>query len=840
VTIAPTGLPVEACITDLVSALGTRSRAVLVAPPGSGKTTLAPLRLLESPWLESKDKIIMLEPRRLAARAAARRMAQLLGQEVGDTVGYQTREERIIGPNTRIEVLTEGVLTRRLQNDPDLPGVGLVIFDEVHERNLPGDLGLALLVHAQESLGSSQRILLMSATPDTERWCAYLGARLGDGSPVPVISSDGTLFPVDIDWWHAPTIRKGQRRDADRLENKVADTVFRALRETEGDILVFLPGIGEIRRAIEATAALIGNEADLFPLAGALSLHEQDAALAPSSPGRRRVVFSTDIAESSLTVDGVRVVIDSGLARSPRFDPRTGMSKLLLGNISRASADQRAGRAGRLGPGRAYRLWPQAEHRSRRPQVEPEILQIDLAGVALELAAWGVDPTELRFLDTPPSGAMQQGRELLSMLNALDADGKITSEGRAMLSLPLHPRLAAMVVGAGDGEVWTACLMAALLEDRDVVRSVGAHRNSIPEDITWRLECIDGITSDDRIDRRAANRVKEQARDILRRSRRTASREGLDSSRVGSLLLRAFPDRLAIRKAIIGQYQLRTGAAAWISKDSDLVNEQFLVAADLDGDRKTSHIRMAAAISADEITDLFADNITVTNNVVWDRDRNDIAQVIEWKLDGMRLREVRQKPAAGEDATNALIDRVRSTSLQSLPWDAQAESVRERVRFLHSRDTAWPDWSSKALLASLDTWLAPYLAGCTSQSDVDHLNLAIILRSGLPYELGPHLDELAPERVSLATGKEMRITYRGEDTPMLSARAQAFYGVTEHPCIDNGRVPLVVELLSPADRPIQVTSDLPSFWAGSWAEVRKDMAGRYPKHSWPPNPNVRD
>ena len=382
-TLAPTGLPVEACIPDLIDAMSARHRCVLVAPPGSGKTTLAPLRLLESNLLAGNERIVMLEPRKLAARAAARRMAQLLGEQVGETVGYQTRDERIIGPTTRIEVLTEGVLTRRLQNDPDLPGVGMVIFDEIHERNLPGDLGLALLLHAQRSLGTSQRILLMSATPDTERWCGYLS----NDDTVPVVSSDGTLFPVDIDWWQAPTVRKGQRRDSDRLENKVADTVFRALRETEGDILVFLPGIGEIRRCIEAASRVVDANVDLFPLAGALSQDEQDAALAPSKPGRRRIVFSTDIAESSLTVDGVRVVIDSGLSRSPRFDPNTGMSKLILGNVSRASADQRAGRAGRLGPGRAYRLWPQAEHRSRRAQIEPEILQIDLAGTALELAA---------------------------------------------------------------------------------------------------------------------------------------------------------------------------------------------------------------------------------------------------------------------------------------------------------------------------------------------------------------------------------------------------------------------------------------------------------------------
>lgn len=832
-TLTPTGLPVEACIPELVASLTARSRCVLVAPPGSGKTTLAPLRLLESSLLSDGERIIMLEPRKLAARAAARRMAQLLGERVGETVGYQTRDERIIGPTTRIEVLTEGVLTRRLQNDPDLPGVGIVIFDEVHERNLPGDLGLALLLHAQRSLGTSQRIVLMSATPDTDRWCSYLS---DTDETVPVVESDGKLFPVDIDWWQAPTIRKGQRRDSDRLENKVADTVFRALRETEGDILVFLPGIGEIRRAIEAASRVVDANVDLFPLAGALSQDEQDAALAPSRPGRRRIVFSTDIAESSLTVDGVRVVIDSGLARSPRFDANTGMSKLLLGNVSRASTDQRAGRAGRLGPGRAYRLWPQAEHKSRRAQIEPEILQVDLAGLALELAAWGVAVDELRFLDQPPRTTFEQARELLTLLDALDDDGHVTERGRAMLGVPLHPRLAAMVVGAHDSDVWTACLLAALLEDRDVVRAQGGRRDEVPEDLAWRIECIDDLASDDRIDRRAAARVREQARDILRRSGRTATSGSARSNRVGALLLRAYPDRLAVRKTGAGQFQLRTGNAAWVPKESDLANEQFIVAADVDGDRKNTRVRLAAAITADDITDLLAEHVTVKNAVTWDRERNDLVHVIEWRLDGMKLRDVRQKPTPGPDTTAALIDRVRSTSLQCLPWGPAAESLVERVRFLHSRDERWPDWSNKALIATLDQWLAPYLAGCSSRTDLDNLDLSIVLRSGLPYDLGPHLDELAPANVTLGNGRTMRITYRGDDTPLLSARAQHFYGTATHPSIMNGAVPLVVELLSPAERPIQVTADLPAFWAGSWAEVRKDMAGRYPKHDWPVNP----
>jgi len=839
VTLPLTDLPVEECITELSRALDSAHRAILVAPPGSGKTTLAPLRLLESQWLSSHQRIIMLEPRKLAARAAARRMASMLGEQVGDTVGYQTRDERIIGPNTRVEILTEGVLTRRLQSDPDLPGVGLVIFDEVHERNLPGDLGLALLIHAQESLGSNQRILLMSATPDTERWSDYLGSTLAGRAPV--VSSTGTLFSVDIDWWHAPAVRKGQRRDDERLENKVASTVVRALRECEGDILVFLPGIGEIRRAITATEIAVGDSVDLFPLAGALSQDEQDAALAPSRQGRRRVVFSTDIAESSLTVEGVRVVVDSGIARAPRFDTRTGMTRLTTVSISQASAHQRSGRAGRLGPGRAYRLWAQAEHKSRRQQVEPEILQVDLASVALELAAWGVAADELRFLDAPPRAAFDQGRQLLTLVGALARDGNITPLGKSMLALPLHPRLGAMVMAAEAEDLWTACLLASLLEERDIVRGL---RDNIPEDLAWRLQCVDGAMTDDRIDRRASARVRDQAREILRRAARARSGPSGDDSvrptHCGKLLLRAYPDRLAVRKTAAGQFQLRSGGAAWVPKNSDMADEQFLVAADLDGDRKNSRILLATAISASDITDLLAEHMTVTNELIWDREHNDLVRHIEWKLDGMRLREIREKPSTDADTTSALLDRVRATSMQMLPWNDASKSLRERVEFLRSIDPRWPDWSNKTLLATLEIWLSPYLAGCTSRSDIDSLNLNVLLRSGLPYALGPELEALAPSSITLDNGKELKVTYRGAEAPLISARAQLFFGVTKHPTIAAGTVPLVAELLSPAERPIQVTSDLPAFWVRSWAEVRKDMAGRYPKHNWPVNPNVRE
>lgn len=816
-----TDLPVEEVVGELRTALSTRTEAVLVAPPGAGKTTLVPLRLVDEPWLAGR-RIVMLEPRRLAARAAARRLAALTGTEPGGLVGYQTRDERRIGPATRIEVVTEGVLTRRLQSDPELPGTGLVIFDEVHERNLPTDVGLAFALDARRLLRPDLRILAMSATADADRFARALG---GD-DPAPIVASDGRQFPVDVRW--APP-QKGVRTDA-----AVAELVRRALREEAGDVLVFLPGIGEINRVQSMLGDLPG--VDVHPLAGALSLADQDRALAPSPSGRRRVVLSTDIAETSLTVAGVRVVVDAGLARVPRYDTRSGMTRLTTISTSRASADQRAGRAGRTEPGVAYRLWSKLEHATRRAHLDPEITQVDLAGLALELAAWGTPVEQLAWCDPPPARSLAQGRELLQLLGALDEHGHLSAIGRRMLPVPLHPRLAHMVVAAADADRSLACVLGALVDERDILRG---RPDDLPADVALRIELVAGTTFDDRADRRAIERIRVRAADLARRVGAGLDLDRIDPERAGHLLLLAYPDRLAARRTSPGQFQLRTGTGAFTDRKDPLAEQPFVVAADVDGDRKNTRIRLGAAIDAADVIATLGDQVEERRALVWDRDRGDLIERVEHRLGSMRLDEQVRRPGPGAETTAALVERVRATRLAALGWTPAASGLRERVRFL--RDTfgdPWPDWSDRALLATLDEWLAPYLAGATGAADLQGLDLAVLLRSQLPWPEGADLDRLAPSHWASPSGRQVAIDYSG-DVPVLAVRVQQLYGLSAHPTVADGRVPLQLHLLSPADRPIQITSDLPGFWTGSWADVRKDMAGRYPKHDWPVDPRTR-
>ncbi|HEY0519249.1 MAG TPA: ATP-dependent helicase HrpB, partial [Ilumatobacteraceae bacterium] len=538
-------LPVVDVLAELAAALDERGTALLVAPPGAGKTTVAPLWLIEQPWLHGR--IVMLEPRRLATRAAAQRMAFLLGTEVGGLVGYQTRDERIIGRDTMIEVVTEGVLTRRLQHDPELPGVGLVIFDEVHERNVPTDLGLAFALDSRDTVRPDLRLLAMSATPDV----AKLTTILGDA---PTVESVGRTFPVDIRWM---PMMKGTR-----IEQATGDAVLRALREELGDVLVFLPGIGEIRRVEQFLVDRVTPDVDVRLLAGALSFAEQDLALTPSPAGRRRVVLSTDIAESSLTVTGVRIVVDAGLARVPRHDLGTGMTRLTTISSSRASADQRAGRAGRTEPGVAYRLWSKLEHATRRAHLEAEITQVDLAGVALEIAAWGSRAADLRFIDPPPPRALQQARDLLRRLDAIDDDGRPTVHGRAMLALPVHPRLGRMVIAAPDAQQGLACIVAAILDERDVLRG---RADELPSDLALRVRVVCGFDHHERADRRDVSRVRDRAVDIARRCGAHVDFGGIEAERSGALLALAFPDRIAVRRRQPGQFQMRTGSSVWVA-----------------------------------------------------------------------------------------------------------------------------------------------------------------------------------------------------------------------------------------------------------------------------------
>ena len=807
-------LPVEECVPALREALAGAGSAVLVAPPGAGKTTIVPLRLLGEPWLAG-GRIVVLEPRRLATRAAARRMAALLGEEVGGTVGYTTRDERRVGRDTRIEVVTEGVLTRRLQGDPSLPGIGLVIFDELHERNLHADVALALALDARPALRPDLRILAMSATLEAARVAALLGG-------APVIESEGRAHEVTVRWL--------PRRPKERLDATTTAAVGRAVREEAGDVLVFLPGAADIRR-VESSLHL-PDHVDVRPLFGALPVAAQDAALAPSPPGRRRVVLATDIAETSLTVEGVRVVVDSGESRTPRFDARSGLTKLRTGPISKASAEQRAGRAGRTGPGVAYRLWSKLEHAARRPHPDPEILTVDLAGLALELAVWGADPSTLAFLDPPPARALDEARSLLAMLGAVDADGRPTALGRAMADLPLHPRLARMVVGAArEGLGWTACLLAALLEDRDVLRG---RPDDLPADVADRVILIAQPSS--RHQQADAGAVRTAARRATELGRRAGVRPSpVDTGRCGVVLGLAYPDRLAQARGG-ARFRLRNGAGAWVPAGDPLAGEAFLAVAEMDAGRGDGRIRLAAGLDAEDM-EAAAGGAEESVALSWDPARDDLRARVERRLGSLVLSTIEAPAPPGEATVRALLARVRATRLAALRWTDKARALQHRATFLkRTLGEPWPDLSDRALLETLDDWLAPLLAGATSRADLEAVDLTHALRAGLGYQLARELDRLAPATLPIGR-RQVTVDYSG-DKPTISAKVQDLFGTTVHPTVADGQFPVVVHLLSPAGRPVQVTADLPGFWSGSWAEVRKAMAGRYPKHAWPVDPTT--
>ena len=812
-------LPIVQVLQSLADALAEHTTAILVAPPGAGKTTLAPLFLLDQPWLAGQ-RIVMLEPRRLATRAAAQRMAALMGQRVGDTVGYQTRDERHIGSATRIEVVTEGVLTRRIQHDPSLAGVGMVIFDEIHERNLPTDVGLALALDAQAALRPDLRILAMSATPQIEPLQRVFGQ-------CPVVESDGRIHPVELIW--APPPKK------EWLDVSMANLIGRALREQTGDVLAFLPGIGEIRKVERHLTSNPPPGVDIFALAGALSLAEHDAALAPSPPGRRRVVLSTDIAESSLTVAGVRVVVDAGLVKVPRFDVRSGMSRLTTISTSRASAEQRTGRAGRTEPGVCYRLWSKLEHATRRAHLDAEITQVDLAGLALELAVWGTTAERLQFIDQPPSKTMKQGSELLTRLGALDNDGHPTVLGRKMSSLPLHPRLAKMVIASDEAGAGTlGCVLATLVDERDLFRG---RPDSLPADLSLRVAVLCGHYGHDSADRRDVSRLRDRAHDLGRRAHIHFDFDHVKVDACGFILGLAYPDRLAIGRSQPGQFQLRSGQGAFTQPTDSLADEKFLVVADLDGNRSAARIRLAAALDATDVARLFADEVEYVETLVWDKGRNDLVARNQIRLGSLVLDERNGAPPPGSATVDALLERIRSTRLAALPTLSAAQELRSRVAFIrhHRPDDAWPDWSDRVLLASLDNWLAPFLVGAIGAADLQRLDVAMVLAAGLDWDTSQRLAELVPPTFKTPSGRTVAIDY-SRPLPTASVRVQDLFGLRTHPSVLADAVPLTLELLSPADRPVQITSDLPGFWSGSWSEVRKEMAGRYPKHQWPLDP----
>ncbi len=808
---------VDAVAGDVVAALGEGSNAVLVAEPGAGKTTRLPLYLLQAPWLEGQ-KIVMLEPRRLAARAAARRLAASLGEEVGATVGYAVRFERRIGTATRLEVVTEGVLARRIRSDPELAGTGLLIFDEFHERSLDADMSLALALDVQGALRPDLRLLVMSATLDT----APLAALLGDA---PVISVKGRTYPVSVR--HLPPSGRG------RLEDEVVAGVKTALAETAQGLLVFLPGEAEIRRAAERLAAAqLGPSTDIVPLYGALSGEEQDRAIRSSPQGRRKVVLATTIAETSLTIEGIGAVIDSGLKRVPRFDPRSGMARLETVPVSLTAATQRAGRAGRLGPGVAYRLWDERKTRTLPERDTPEILETDLSPLLLDLAGWGVsEPTQLKWLDPPPGGALAQARDLLLTLGAIDAAGSLTPLGRRMAGLPLHPRLAHMVV-EGDrlGMGWRACVLAAVLAERDMLRG----RTGI--DLAERLGlALGGKAEAPNLDRGALTRVRAAARQIAGIAGIKASDQGGDA---GLLVGLAYPDRIALRRGAGGRFLMASGGGAVVDAADPLAAEKFLAIALTDGKPGDARVYLAARLDEAVIETRFGDAILATEEITWD-DRASVVKARRTRRLGALLIAEGSLPEPDPQAVAAvLLKALAAAGADALPWTPAARTLQQRLAFVarEGPEEDWPDCRGDALMARLDEWLRPHVGGLTRLADLGRLDLASLLKAELTWTQRQRLDDLAPERYVIPSGAAMRLDYGSGEVPVLAARLQELFSLDETPRIAGGRVAVKVALLSPAGRPLAITRDLAGFWRGGYAQVRAETRGRYPKHAWPEDP----
>jgi ATP-dependent helicase HrpB len=813
-------LPVTAVLPELAGALAAAGTAVLTAPPGAGKSTIVPLALLGSPWLGGQ-RIVLLEPRRLAARALAARMASLLGEETGATVGYRMRQDTRVSRATRLEVVTEGVLTRMLQADPALEGVGALLFDEFHERSLQADLGLALALDVRANLRPDLRLLVMSATLQAEPVAALL-----DGAPI--VTAAGRSFPVATHYLAS--------RSDEPLPRAVASAVRRALAETTGDVLVFLPGTAEIRRSADFLAGQYAPPAvQVRTLYGDLSRDEQDAAIRPAPPGERKVLLSTNIAETSLTIEGITAVVDSGLERRSRFDPNTGLGSLVTDWISRASADQRQGRAGRLGPGVCYRLWGEARQRSLLPATPPEIVATDLAPLALELAAWGVaDPAALRWLDAPPPGAFAQARELLGTLGALDEAGRITSHGRELQRLGVHPRLAHLLLHAREqGLAATAAALAALLSERDLLRGEAARDDA---DIRTRLELL-------RAGGPATRHIRRAADDLLRRLGNAPIRTAndLDPDAAGALLAVAWPDRVGrAREAGSGRYQLATGRGANLGQPQALSRAEFIVAPAVDAGARDARIFLAAPLTLAELQAALPAAIRTVTEVAWEpRDGAVVARrrrvLGELSLADEPVRDVDPATLAA-----AFLAGLQASGLDVLPWEPVLRQWQARVALAHAWDprpsAPWPDVSDAALLASLPEWLGPWVAGMSRLDHLRRLDLGAALRGLLDHGQQRRLDELAPTHLAVPSGSRIAIDYLDGPVPTLSVRLQEVFGLQASPAVCAGRVPVLLKLLSPAGRPVQVTRDLASFWASGYHEVRRELKGRYPKHYWPDDP----
>ncbi|HVE31943.1 MAG TPA: ATP-dependent helicase HrpB [Gemmatimonadaceae bacterium] len=814
-----TRLPVEPVLPAVIEALATNSGAVLQAPPGAGKTTLVPPALLGAAWL-GRQAIVMLEPRRVAARAAASRIAEIVGEPVGGLVGYRTRGDSRVSQRTKIEIVTEGVLTRRLQRDPTLDGVGVVVFDEFHERHLQSDVGLALALRTQRLVRDDLRLLVMSATLDGESVSRYL-----DGAPI--VTSQGRAYDVET--------RYLQPRGGSGLAAILIPTIHAALTRDPGDLLVFLPGAGEIARAETALNGDLPGNVVVTPLHGSLDAGSQDRAIRPDPQNRRKIVLATAIAETSLTIEGVRVVIDTGFSRVPRFDPSTGMTRLDTVRVSKASADQRRGRAGRTAPGVCYRLWLEHDSHQLLERSAPEILHADLTPLALDLAAAGVtDPNDLTWLDPPAPASFAHARELLRELEAIDESGAITSHGSAMAELPVHPRLAHMLLRSrDDGLPRLACELAALLEERDIAVVRG---EPLDVDIALRVEALRGGRSlVVKVDARATQRVRAQA-DRLARQVRAGPASADDVASIGSLVALAYPDRVAQRRGgSAPRYLMRNGRGAELTGAQTLTTAPYLVVAQLDDRRPESRVFLAAALSLDEIRTRFGDQI-VTERVVELRDENgSIAARRRERHGAIVLRET-TADADPADVERALLDAVRRRGISQLAWSDAARRFRDRLRFVATHDPSWPDVSDEGLLERLDEWLAPALQGARRLRDLDKIDLVAALTTLLDWRRRRELDDLAPTHIVVPSGSRIPIDYADPAAPALAVRLQEVFGLQESPRVLGGRIPLTMQLLSPAHRPVQVTRDLAGFWRTSYFDVRKDLRGRYPKHEWPEDP----
>ena len=821
-------LPIKEALPALLDALIARPAVLLEAPPGAGKSTVAPLALLAAPWLKGQ-KILMLEPRRIAARAVAMRMAALLGEPIGRTVGFRTRLETRVGRETRIEVVTEGILTRMLQEDSALTSLGCVIFDEFHERSLNADLGLALCIESRENLREDLRLLVMSATLDLKPLVRLLG-------DAPIVSAQGRSFEVATHY--VP------RRNELHLELQVAQVVRAALREHTGDILCFLPGAAEIRR-VQRTL----QESDLdrgvrvMPLYGELEGAEQDAALAPSGAGERKIVLATSIAETSLTIEGIRVVVDSGMRRYSEFDPTTGMSRLVTGKVSQAAADQRRGRAGRLSAGDCYRLWSEGTHASLSPQTPPEILHADLAPLALELACWGaVDADGLAWLDPPPTAPLAQARELLQQLEAVDAAGRVTAHGRILEKLGMHPRLAHMRIKAQElGAERLACDLAAILSERDILRAGAGARDA---DLRLRVAVLRGdqrdlpagVTVDARARSQAQRTSSNWQRDLARDSRDSAD----PHHATGILLAWAYPDRIAQSRGAGARYLLANGRGAQFAEAQALAKSDFIVAAELDGAEREARIFLAAPIGLDDLNAHFGALIGESAEIRWDDRLGAVSAKRERRLGALLLASSDMRDPAPEAVQQAALLGLKQAGAAGLPWTKELRQWRARVMLMRQYQipgpAPWPDLSDEALEGDMEQWAPAWIVGFTRREHFAKFDLGNALRSFLNHAQLNILEREAPTHFTVPSGSRIPIDYLDGENPSLSVRLQELFGLNSTPSVAGGKLPLVLKLLSPAGRPVQITKDLVSFWNRGYHEVKKDLKGRYPKHYWPDDP----